>query len=140
MKSGFSMEGSLNIERAKQWNAEHEDIIGDEYPFENCILDDIDFLCLQNVKDRFGAILLILQLVFASRGQFRHFAFDGGSWIMKKVHPENYLAEGTIQILFFCVLIFLLSYALRVYQLHAFIFFRYVPLDSNLHRHSNVEL
>ena len=112
MKSGFSMEGSLNIERAKQWNAEHEDIIGDEYPFENCILDDIDFLCLQNVKDRFGAILLILQLVFASRGQFRHFAFDGGSWIMKKVHLENYLTEGTTKILFFR---FLISFCCRMH-------------------------
>ena len=101
MKSGFSMEGSLNTERAKQWNAVHEDNIGHEYSSENCVPDDIDFLCLQNVNDRFGAILLILQLVFASRGQFRHFAFDGGSWIMKKVHLENYLTEGTTKILFF---------------------------------------
>ena len=101
MKSGFSMEGSLNIERAKQWNAKHKDIIGDEYPSENGIPDDIDFLCLQNVNDRLGAILLILQLIFASRGQFRHFVFDGGSWIMKKVHPGNYLTKGTTQILFF---------------------------------------
>ena len=112
MKSGFSMEGSLNIERAKQWNAEHEDNIGHEYPSENCIPDDIDFLCLQNVNDRFGAILLILQLIFASRGQFRHFAFDGGSWIMKKVHLENYLTEGTTKILFFRFLISPLFFAL----------------------------
>ena len=101
MKSGFSMEGSLNVEHAKQTKAENGDIIGAEYPSENCITDDIDFLCLQNVNDRFGAIVLILQLIFVSRGRFQHFAFDGGSWIMKKVDPGNYLTEGTIQILFF---------------------------------------
>ena len=140
MKSDFSMEGSLNLEHKKQWNAENGDISGDEYPSENCIPDNIDFLCLQNVNDRFGAIVLILQLIFLSKGQFRHFAFDGGSWIMKKVHPGNYLTEGTTQILFFHFLFILLSYTLTLYQLHAFIFFRYMPLDSNLHPRSNVEL
>ena len=100
MKSGFSMEGSLNLEHKKQWNAETGDIIGDQYQSENCIPDDIDFLCFQNVNDRFGAIVLILQLIFVSRGQFQHFAFDGGSWIMKKFHPGNYLTEGTKQFLF----------------------------------------
>ena len=100
MESCFSMEGSLNLEHKKQWNAENGEIIGEEYPSENCIPDDIDFLCFQNVNNRFEAIVLILQLIFASRGQFQHFAFDGGSWIMKKFHPGNYLTEGTKQFLF----------------------------------------